>query len=327
MHPISLTDSFGRSHTYLRISLTDACNLRCLYCMPEEDTLVTPHAKLMQPAEIEGIASDFIKLGIRKIRLTGGEPLVRKDAGEIMKRLSALGAELSISTNAVLAHEYLERFKETGIQKVNVSLDTLDPEQFKAITRRGDFERILKNIYLLLEHNFEVKVNMVVMKGINEQAVCQFVAWTQKYRLDVRFIEFMPFSGNAWNRDKVYSSADMLDQIGRQFEYKKLEDGVHDTAKKYKVEGYAGTFAFISTITEPFCGGCNRLRLTADGKLKNCLFSAGETDLLGPWRAGEDIIPLILSTVWGKKKERGGRFDPDSYRENSENRSMIRIGG
>jgi cyclic pyranopterin phosphate synthase len=323
MQQSQLTDTFGRGHTYLRISLTDACNLRCLYCMPDEKMQSTPHARLMQPDEIEGIAKVFVSLGVNKIRLTGGEPLVRKEAGDIMQRLSALDTELSISTNAVLADEYIEVFQKTGIKKINVSLDTLDADQFKAITRRGDFERIMSNIHLLLSRNFEVKVNMVVMKGINEQAVTDFVSWTRDFPLDVRFIEFMPFNGNDWNREKVFAYSEMLELIGKRFQYKKLEDGVHDTAKKYKVPGHAGTFAFITTITEPFCGGCNRLRLTADGKLKNCLFSAGETDLLGAWRAGQDIIPLILSNVKGKKQERGGQFDF----ENIENRSMIQIGG
>jgi cyclic pyranopterin phosphate synthase len=323
MEPIPLTDTFGRTHHYLRISLTDACNLRCLYCMPDEKVQSTPHARLMQAGEIEGIATVFQQLGITKIRLTGGEPLVRKDAADIMHRLSRLPVELAISTNAVLAHEYLDCFKQSGIRSINVSLDTLQADEFMAITRRGDFNKIMDNIHLLLANGFKVKVNMVVMKGVNEHAVIDFVKWTRDYPLDVRFIEFMPFSGNAWQRDKVFAYSDMLAVIEQEFQVLKLEDPRHDTSKKYQVAGHAGTFAFITTITEPFCGSCNRLRLTADGKMKNCLFSAGETDLLTPWRAGQDIIPLILSCLKDKKEERGGRFDF----ENIENRSMIRIGG
>jgi len=323
MNTSSLTDSFGRVHTYLRLSLTDACNLRCLYCMPEEKVMSTPSAKLMQADEIAGIAAVFQSLGITKIRLTGGEPLVRKDAGDIMHRLALLPVELTISTNAVLVDEYIERFKASGIRNVNVSLDTLDPEVFFAITRRGDFARITKNIALLLNNGFHVKVNMVVMKGVNETAVLDFVRWTKDFPLDVRFIEFMPFAGNGWERDKVLGYQEMLENIRKVFAVVKLEDPQHDTAKKYQVPGHAGAFAFITTVTEPFCTGCNRLRLTADGKMKNCLFSSGETDLLTPWRAGQDIIPLILESVKSKKAERGGRFDF----EHIENRSMIRIGG
>ncbi len=318
-----LTDTFGRQHDYLRISLTDACNLRCVYCMPNETIQVTPSAKLMQAEEIQEIARIFVSLGVKKIRLTGGEPLLRKDAKNIIERLSPLPVELAISTNAVLADQYIETFLANGIRSLNVSLDTLNAEEFLSITKRGDFQKIISNIQLLLSHNFKVKVNMVVMKGINEHAILDFIEWTRNYPLDIRFIEFMPFSGNAWQRDKVFSYADMLELIEKKYTFVKLEDAANDTAKKYKVSNHAGTFAFITTITEPFCGSCNRMRLTADGKMKNCLFSAGETDLLSAFRKGQDITPLILSCLHDKKQERGGRFDF----ENIENRSMIRIGG
>lgn len=332
-----LTDTFGRHHDYLRISLTDACNLRCVYCMPNEKVLVTPSAKLMQVEEIESMAKTFVELGVKKIRLTGGEPLLRKDAKEIIQKLSKLPVELTISTNAVLVDQYIETFKAANIRSVNVSLDTLNPDEFFAITKRGDFKKIMANIYLLLSQNFKVKVNMVVMKGINEHAILDFISWTKDFPLDVRFIEFMPFAGNAWLPEKVFSYKEMLNSISTKYEFLKLEDAINDTAKKYTVPGYAGTFAFITTITEPFCGTCNRLRLTADGKMKNCLFSQDETDLLRAMRKGEDITPLILSCLESKKRERGGRFDFENTiganpsialnTGSTENRSMIRIGG
>jgi len=318
-----LYDTFGRKHDYLRISLTDACNLRCVYCMPDEKMFVTPSAKLMQADEIESIANVFVGLGVKKIRLTGGEPLLRKDAKQIIQKLAKLPIELTISTNAVLVDEYIETFKAANIQSVNVSLDTLNADEFLAITKRGDFKKIMNNIYLLLSHHFKVKVNMVVMKGVNEHTIFDFINWTKDFPLDVRFIEFMPFSGNKWLPEKVVSYREMLDRIEINYEILKLEDAINDTAKKYKVKSYTGTFAFITTITEPFCGTCNRLRLTADGKMKNCLFSQDETDLLSAFRKGNDITPLILSCLQNKKQERGGRFDF----ENIENRSMIRIGG
>jgi cyclic pyranopterin phosphate synthase len=323
MNRAPLTDTFGRKHDYLRISLTDACNLRCVYCMPNEKIKVTPSAKLMQADEIEEIARIFVSLGVKKIRLTGGEPLVRHDARDIIERLSPLPAELTISTNAVLADEYLDTFKNNGIKSLNVSLDTLNADEFLSITKRGDFQKIMGNINLLLVHDFKVKVNMVVMRGINEHAILDFVNWTKDYPLDIRFIEFMPFAGNSWQRDKVFSYAEMLEVIGEKYTFMKLEDGLNDTAKKYQVLKHAGTFAFITTVTEPFCGSCNRMRLTADGKMKNCLFSSGETDLLSAFRKGEDIVPLIQASLLEKKQERGGQFDF----ENIENRSMIRIGG
>ena len=324
-----LKDTFGRSHDYLRISLTDACNLRCLYCMPNEKVKVTPSKKMMQADEIEGIAKVFVKLCVKKIRLTGGEPLVRKDVAQIMKQLSKLPVELTLSTNGVLVNEYIDTFKEANIRSVNVSLDTLNADEFYAITKRGDFKKIIENIYLLLSHNFKVKVNMVVIKGVNEHAVNDFIKWTKEFQLDVRFIEFMPFAGNGWVRDKVFSYEEMLNIIRSDYSFEKLKDEPNDTAKKYQVIGHKGTFAFITTITEPFCGSCNRLRLTADGKMKNCLFSQGEADILLEWRKGADIEPLIISCLKNKKKELGGRFDfnQSALQETIENRSMIRIGG
>jgi len=318
-----LYDTFGRKHNYLRISLTDACNLRCLYCMPNEKIAVTPSSKLMQPNEIVGIAKAFIKLGVTKIRLTGGEPLVRNDARQIIQQLSKLPVELTISTNAVLVNEYIDVFKEANISSVNVSLDSLNADEFFAITKRGDFKKIQDNIYLLLAHKFKVKVNMVVVKGVNERAITDFINWTKDFPLDVRFIEFMPFAENKWDKSKVVSYAEMLNTISTQYAFEKLKDEVNDTAKKYRAKNHAGTFAFITTITQPFCNTCNRLRLTADGKMKNCLFSQGETDILSAYRSGEDIESLILSCLNDKKEALGGRFDF----ENIENRSMIKIGG
>lgn len=318
-----LYDSFGRLHNYLRISLTDACNLRCTYCMPNEKVNVTPSSKMMSTDEIVDISKIFIKLGVTKIRLTGGEPLVRKDAKEIILRLSKLPVELSISTNAVLVDEYIDVFKQANIHSVNVSLDTLNADEFFAITKRGDFERIQKNIFLLLSHTFKVKVNMVVMKNINEHAILDFVNWTKDSPLDVRFIEFMPFAGNEWDRSKVFTQKEMMDFIASKYSFEKLIDKPNDTSRNFQVPGHKGSFGFISTVTEPFCSTCNRLRLTADGKMKNCLFSQTETDLLSAYRKGLDIEPLILENTMAKKEALGGRFDFEKI----ENRSMIKIGG
>jgi GTP 3',8-cyclase len=318
-----LYDTFGRQHNYLRISLTDACNLRCTYCMPNESVKVTPSHKMMQIEEIVGIANVFVRLGVNKIRLTGGEPLVRKDAKLVIHALAKLPVELSISTNAVLVNEFIEDFKGANIRSVNVSLDTLNADDFMKITKRGEFERIKENIFLLVKEGFHVKLNMVVMKNINELAILDFIEFTKDFFLDVRFIEFMPFSGNAWNREKVFTQMEMIQLIETKYSIEKLADEPNDTAKKYKVLEYKGNFGFISTVTEPFCGGCNRLRLTADGKMKNCLFSQSETDLLTAYRNGIDIEPLIIENLQRKKQALGGRFDF----ENIENRSMIKIGG
>ncbi len=328
MHSSLLTDTFGRKHDYLRISLTDACNLRCTYCMPNEKMFVTPSAKLMQVEEIKSIAGTFIKLGVKKIRLTGGEPLLRKDARQIIQLLSELPVKLTISTNAVLVDQYIDVLKSANVSSVNVSLDTLNPDEFLAITKRNDFTKIMSNIHLLLSNGFKVKVNMVVMKGVNEHAILDFIEWTKEHPLEVRFIEFMPFKGNGWQQETVFSYKDMLHLISTQYEYKKLEDTENATARTYQSHGHTGTFGFIPTITAPFCESCNRLRLTADGKMKNCLFDRNETDLLSAFRKGKDITPLILDSLQNKKRERGGLFDTaaDTSAFN-ENRSMISIGG
>ncbi len=267
-----LTDKFDRIHDYLRISLTDKCNLRCSYCNPVD----LPKGYFtglprMTAEEIDQIVSVFVKEGVKKIRLTGGEPLVRKDAQEIIERISKYPVKLAISTNGVLIDKYIDIFHRAGIRSVNVSLDSLKREKFFAITKRDEFNRILNNIYLLLRHDFHVKINVVVMKGMNDNELNDFVTWTKDFPLHVRFIEFMPFAGNEWSREKVFAYHQMLDQISTQYEFMKLHDSKHDTDKKYSVPGHQGSFAVISTMSQPFCGGCNRMRLTTDGKMKNCL--------------------------------------------------------
>ena len=325
-----LIDGFQRVHDYLRISLTDNCNLRCNYCMPLDKNDFTAPAKLMQADEVYTIAKLFTELGIKKIRLTGGEPLIRKDADEIIKRLSSLPVELTLSSNGILADKFIDTFQQAGIRSLNISLDTLYAEKFERITHRNYFNRVHSNIHLLMKENFHVKVNVVVMRGVNENEIIDFVKLTREFPLHVRFIEFMPFSGNKWNTKEVFTHQEILDLLNTQFDFIKLKDGLHDTTKKFQGIGHAGTFALISTMTEPFCSGCNRLRLTADGKMKNCLFSKGETDLLSALRSGEDIVPLILKTVLAKKAERGGQFmELNSIKDPAliDNRSMVAIGG
>ncbi|MES2587466.1 MAG: GTP 3',8-cyclase MoaA [Bacteroidota bacterium] len=326
MESQQLIDKFGRKHTYLRISLTDACNLRCVYCMPNEKVLVTPSAKLMQVDEIDFIARTFVDLGITKIRLTGGEPLLRKDAKQIIQNLAKLNVELSISTNAILVNQYIDVFKEAGIKSLNISLDTLSPQEFFTMTKRAYFDKIMSNIELLLSEGFHLKINIVVLKNHNENAILDFIEWTRKTPLEVRFIEFMPFQGNSWKNEDVISFKDILKTISEKYIFERIGDSPNDTAKHYQVPGFLGKFAFITTITEPFCDSCNRLRLTADGKMKNCLFSTGEMDILSAFRVGKDIKSLIQENVSSKKKERGGRFDSLSEILD-ENRSMIKIGG
>ena len=325
-----ILDSFGRNHNYLRISLTDNCNLRCFYCMPEEEYEFTPVSKLMQADEIEAISKIFVAQGVNKIRLTGGEPLVRKDAGKIILSLSKLPVKLTLTTNGTRIHEFIALLKEANIQSLNISLDTLQSDRFMLLTRRDQFKLVYDNIQLLIRNNFQVKVNVVVMKGKNDGEINDFIVWRKVTTIQISFNVFMTFSGNRWTSNKVFTWQEILEVVQTKYPIVRLEDEINDTAKKYTVPGHVGSFAVISTMTSPFCSGCNRMRLTADGKMKNCLFSKEETDLLTAFRKGEDILPLIQKSIASKAKELGGQFTADFeqvHAEEIQNRSMITIGG
>ncbi len=325
-----LTDSFDREHQYLRISLTDNCNLRCFYCMPEEEYDFMPAASRMQANEIASLAATFVQMGVTKIRLTGGEPLVRKDAADIIMQLSKLPVQLTLTSNGTRIHEFIDVLSDAGVRSLNISLDTLQPDTFLHLTRRNAFQQVYNNIQLLLQKQFHVKVNMVVMKGINDGEINDFIAWTKDSPVHVRFIEFMPFEGNRWTSNKVFTWQEILAVAQQQFAFEPLRNAAHDTAKAYQAEGHAGTFAVISTMSAPFCSSCNRLRLTADGKMKNCLFAANETDLLSALRKGEDVTKLIQQNVAAKAAALGGQFTTDFEHLNAQdlhNRSMIGIGG
>ncbi len=325
-----IEDSFGRVHDYLRISLTDVCNYRCFYCMPEEEYDFTPSSKLMQAEEIMILARLFVDLGVKKIRLTGGEPLVRKDAQQIIQSLSQLPVELTLTTNGSRIHEFIRVLQMAGIRSVNVSLDTLNAKKFKFITRREQFDLVMNNIHLLVRQNFHVKINVVVTRGLNEMEIKDFVDWTRDFPVHIRFIEFMPFSGNNWSSNQVFTWEQMLEVIRENYDYQRLEDEKNGTSKKYCILGHQGTFAVISTMSAPFCSTCNRMRLTADGKMKNCLFSNNETDLLTALRNGEEMAPLIKRCIGIKEAALGGQFTDrfENLQPGSiQNRSMITIGG
>jgi cyclic pyranopterin phosphate synthase len=330
IHP--LIDTHGRTHRSLRISIVDKCDLRCTYCMPEDQHFLE-RDELMTREEIATIAKLFVERhGITKIRLTGGEPLVRSDVVDIVRDMAQLGVPLGLTTNAITLHKHLDGLIAAGLKNINISLDTFDAERFKKITRRDGFDKVHGNIMLALQRGLRVKVNMVVMRGVNDDELLRFVEFTRDHDVHVRFIEFMPFAGNHWGRERVYTFAEMLGHIGSVHTIEKLNDDVHSTAKAYRVKGWPGTFAVISTVTEPFCGNCDRLRLTAEGKMRNCLFSREETDLLSALRRGEDIAPLIEANVLAKHAMLGGlpQFKPEAQEEvlhDLSARPMVSIGG
>ena len=328
-----LTDDFGRKHNYLRISLIEKCNLRCTYCMPAEGIALTPKKELMTADEVFAIAQTFVNNGVDKIRLTGGEPLLRKDFPEIIEKLSQLETEISITTNGILIDRHIEVLKQFKVKKINLSLDTLVAAKFNTITLRNQFEKVIDNLHLLLNNDFKVKVNVVLIKGFNDNEIIDFINLTEFLPISIRFIEFMPFAGNQWDRSKMVSQTEILNQLSAHFSesnLEKLQDEKNFTAREFKIKDYLGSFGIISSITNPFCDGCNRIRLTANGKIKNCLFSNSETDLLTPYRNGEVIETTIASAIKNKKKVRAGMTtieDVDNPVLNQDNRSMIAIGG
>jgi molybdenum cofactor biosynthesis protein A len=330
---IQMQDIHGRGHSYLRISITENCNLRCTYCMPAEGISLTPKAHLMTADEIVTIAQTFVNQGVNKIRLTGGEPLVRKDAKDIILRLGKLGVELTLTTNGILVHDFIDTFKEAGVHTLNLSIDSLQKEKFNQITRRNYFDKFNENLELLDANGFQLKLNVVVMKGFNDNEIIDFIELTKNRNIQIRFIEFMPFDGNQWNKQKLVSYAEILSQVNDKYTVNKVErltDKPHDTAKNHKIASYKGSFSVISSVTNPFCSSCNRIRLTADGKLKNCLFSNSETDLLQTLRSGGAIEPLIFQNIKSKHAMRGGMDDDTKFQNPklfSQNRSMIKIGG
>jgi cyclic pyranopterin phosphate synthase len=277
----------------------------------------------MNANEIFELAQIFVQNGVTKIRLTGGEPLLRKDFKEILEKLAVLPVNIGLTTNGLLLNKHFDTLQKHGVKHINISLDSLDAEEFKRITHTGELEKIMNHINHLLELQMQVKINLVMLKNVNEHAIVDFVKWTEKHALDVRFIEFMPFEKNDWNKEKVLNYQSVLSNLEKQFDIIKLEDEVNSTSRNYKVKGFTGNFGFITTVTNPFCESCNRLRLTADGKMRNCLFAKGETDLLTPLRNGENVLSLIQQNVLSKAAALGGMNDLHS----NSDRSMIQIGG
>ena len=329
----ALVDKHQRTHNYLRISLTEKCNLRCTYCMPAEGIPLTPAAHLMTAYEIFEIASHFVKRGVDKIRLTGGEPTVRKDINQIIERLSSLPTKLALTTNGLMIHRHIDVLKKADVDVINISIDSLDREKFKKITLRDQYEQLEKNMALLDSQGFRLKLNVVLLKGINDDEIIPFINLSKDRNWQIRFIEFMPFDGNNWDRSKTVSLEAILKTAESHYgssQIKRLKDAVNDTAKNYKIDGFTGSFAVISTVTNPFCDSCNRLRLTADGKLKNCLFSSDEYDLLSSLRNGESLDSLIDIALRDKFAARAGLDDPNAFNNpenHKNNRSMIAIGG
>ncbi len=301
-------DRFGRFISYLRISLTDHCNLRCVYCMPEEMTF-RPNAELMQDDEVIQFVQLFSRLGFYKIRLTGGEPTVRANIVELVREITHTPGMRSVSmtTNGVLLPRLAHPLAEAGLQRVNISLDTLDPEKFNRLTRWGKLEDVWQGIQAAEEAGLSpVKINAVIVRGYNESDVVELAQLTLDHPWQVRFIEMMPFAGATdLQRDQVVTADEMQARIEDVYGAMDIAgDGQLDgEARIFHIPGARGDVGFISTVTQPFCASCNRARLTADGRLRLCLLREGEVDLLTPLRAGasqDELRQLILEGIWNK---------------------------
>lgn len=301
-----LTDSFGRRHNNLRISVTDRCNLRCTYCMPE-DVVFRDKSELLSFEEITHFVRVAAPLGIDKVRLTGGEPLVRKDLHKLVRLLAAVPGitDIGLTTNGILLADQAQPLFDAGLRRLNVSLDTLDPGRFHSLTRRDGVDRVLAGLEAAKRVGFApIKVNAVAIRGFAEHDVIPLARYSREYGFELRFIEYMPIGAEAWEREKVFFAGEILEMIGREVgELVPANSDPTAPAADYAYADGSGTVGVIASVSRPFCRSCNRLRLTADGKLRNCLFALDETDvkgLLRPAPADATIADTIRRVVWAK---------------------------
>ena len=316
-----MIDSYGRNITYLRVSVTELCNLRCRYCMPEEGVCKKQHEDMLTEDETIAVIETAAELGIRKIRITGGEPLVKKNIVSLCARTAAVPGieEVCITTNGTLLPQLAKPLREAGVRRINLSLDTLDPEKYAWITRVGRVEEALRGLEAALEAGFEkVKVNAVLVGGFNEEDIVPLAELTRSHGVDVRFIELMPMVSGVFGPQAYLPCSAVLEALPDAVE--EVPDG--GVAKLYRLPGAAGRIGLISPISEHFCARCNRLRLTADGKLKPCLHSAAEFSVKGLDKAG---IAAQLERAVGAKPARHGELS--AFSQSGAGRSMNQIGG
>jgi cyclic pyranopterin phosphate synthase len=306
-HSAILQDSFGRVHNNLRVSVTDRCNLRCTYCMPEDVTF-RDRSELLTFEEITAFVRVAATLGVNKVRLTGGEPLVRKELHKLVRMLAAVPgiADIGLTTNGVLLADQAGPLFDAGLRRLNVSLDTLDRERFRALTRRDELNRVLAGLAAAKRAGFgPIKVNAVAIRGYAEHDVVPLARYARENDFELRFIEYMPIGADRWERDKVFFAREVLELIAR--ELGELEPANHDPsapAQDYTYRAGTGTVGVIASVSRPFCHHCNRIRLTAEGKLRNCLFALDETDVKGLLRAPDineqGITEALRQCIWAK---------------------------
>jgi len=327
-----LVDRFGRVHTNLRISVTDRCNIRCFYCMPAENVQFMDRGHLLTFEEIERFVRVAVPLGLRKIRLTGGEPLVRRDLHHLVALLAAIPEieDIGLTTNGLLLADQAQALFDAGLRRVNVSLDALDPVKFQQITRRSGYEQVLAGIREAQRVGFApVKINAVAIRGITEEELVPFAQLARDTGVEIRFIEFMPLDAEGqWGRDRVLFGQEIIDLLSR--EVLPLvpvgQQDPHAPATEFEFADGRGRIGIIASVSQPFCGNCDRFRVTADGKLRNCLFSHDETDVRAMLRGGspdQEIAAAIEASIAAKNEG----HEINSARFVQPQRPMYSIGG
>ena len=304
-----LVDTFGRVHNNLRISVTDRCNIRCFYCMPEDNPVFMERREMLTFEEIERFVRVAVRLGINKVRLTGGEPLVRRNLQVLVRKLAAIPeiTDLALTTNGILLQQQAGQLYDAGLRRINIHLDTLDPARFKQIVRRDMFETVLEGIFACKRLGYNpIKLNAVAVRGLIEEDLVPLAQFGRKHGIEVRFIEFMPLDADGqWQRDKVLFAADILETLS--YEIAPLvtvpDQDTRAPASEFMFSDGVGRIGIIASVSRPFCMSCNRIRLTADGKLRNCLFALDELDVKAVMRSGgsdDEIIQLIRRSVHDK---------------------------
>lgn len=333
-----IKDKFGRPLQDLRISVTDRCNFRCTYCMPREvfgpDYAFLPKNHLLTNGEMVRLATAFVALGVNKIRLTGGEPLLRRDLPELIENLSSIKGlrDIALTTNASLLPNKAEAIKAAGLKRINVSLDALDDETFQKINDSGvRTDRVLKGIDKALEAGLEVKVNMVVKKGMNEQEIIPMAAFFKEKGITLRFIEFMDVgTTNGWDFSKVVTKKEILNQLTEHFELEPVDpDYLGEVAKRYRYKGTETEVGFITSVSESFCSTCTRARISADGRLYTCLFASSGFDLKELLRSevSDDELKQTIAAIWNKRSDRYSDERTEETAKQKKKIEMSYIGG
>jgi GTP 3',8-cyclase len=326
-----LVDGHGRPIGDVRISVTDRCNFRCQYCMPADGLPWLERSALLTYEEIERIVRLLASMGVHDVRLTGGEPLVRKELWRLVEQLAAIEDvhDLSLTTNGYLLAKQVEDLVRAGLRRVNVSLDSLSRDRFFQLTRRDSLAQVLEGLEAAQQHPElrPIKVNVVALKDFTEEEVLRFAEFARQHPYEVRFIEFMPLDADrSWTRDKVLPNREIVAMIDAVYPLEPVGRERHGTARRYRFADGNGEMGFISPVSEPFCGDCNRIRLTAEGQLRTCLFSMNETDLRGPLRDGAtdaELEEVVRDAVW--RKELKHHVNDPGFVQPA--RTMSRIGG